>query len=621
MSAPRINAVASGDQVVYRSLDVEIDPGCASVHRGGRDVELRAKAFLVLLYLVEQRHRVVSKEELFDRVWSGTAVTDAALIGCVQEIRKALGDPAKVPRFIKTLPKLGYRFVAAVEEVEAGALLAMVPPSPVEAVRPQKRIWPKAALGGLSIVLLAVVVWLIVRAKTSVSTDPDLGEAAWWKLDEGGGNAVSDASGHGLTGKVIGGKWEPGVLGRALRLDGGTEYVEGVADAGLLPRGNSPRSLYAWVKTVSGNGDITPVLHYGSRVPVVRDSFRLLLLPDGRPAFANYSYAGFGNDRSMAIASKRVDDGRWHQLAGTYAEGRAVLFVDGVQESVVAMAAESQAPSERQTPWVIGNGIEKHTGFRGAVDDVRIWPRALRADEVEALYRCSIAAGDVATPGGGSYFFLPVMDANGSLAVTFAPQASESTSIVHTGINYAGVQLASRTAGCSTASLRGADVGQDLLISVELLVPKNREGFDAQAGPYFRSRRAGPGDGIIGPVSAGYWVMFDSTGVVIVKCLNPARSVAFTQAVEGFDSGVFHRLDAAVKGETVEVALDGRRLTFDQGGQFTKTVRIPPVWEGPPRVGHNEGTAGVAFASEPIRFKAGGQQARRLHIGTYQPLP
>jgi DNA-binding winged helix-turn-helix (wHTH) protein len=613
--------------VVYRSLDVEIDPGCARLLRGGREVELRSKAFLVLLYLVEQRHRLISKDELFERVWPDTAVTDATLIGCVQEIRKALGDDAKIPRFIKTLSKRGYRFVAPVEEIEAGAPHAMDhAPSTFEAVRPQKRLWPRGALAGVSLALLAVAFWLVVRAKTNVSTDPELGEAAWWKLDEGGGNLVSDASGHGLTGKVTGGRWEPGVLGRALRLDGVTERVDGVDDGGLLPRGNSPRSLSAWVKTVSGNGDTTAIVHFGSVNPWVRDSFRLVLLPDGLPACANYASAGFGADRGTAISRKRVDDGLWHHLAGTLAEGRGVLFVDGVQESVVTIPSESRARAERQTHWVIGNGIEKHTGFRGAVDDVRIWPRALRAAEVAALYRCSIAADDVAIPGRGSYFYLPVFNvgANVSLNVDFAERSSpagESTPVIHSGIDYGGVQLARRNDDCSTASLRGADVGQDFRISVELLVPANPQGFDTQAGPYFRSRRAGPGDGIIGPVSAGYWVMVHSTGMVTVKCLNPARTVAFTQAVAGFDSGVFHRLDAAVKGETAEVALDGSRLTFDQGGQSTRTVRIPPEWEGPPRVGHNDGTVGVAFASEPLRFKAGGQQARRLSVQSYRPLP
>jgi hypothetical protein len=115
--------------------------------------------------------------------------------------------------------------------------------------------------------------------------------------------------------------------------------------------------------------------------------------------------------------------------------------------------------------------------------------------------------------------------------------------------------------------------------------------------------------------------MLHSNGMVTVKCLNPARMVAFTHALRGFDSGVFHRLDSAVKGETLEVGLDGRRLTCDQGGQSTKVVGIPPEWDGPPRVGHNDGTAGLAFASEPILWKAGGQQARRLQIGIYQPLP
>src|SRR5580704_15082704 len=112
MSSPRINDISSVDNIFYRSLDVTIDAGRASVSREGQAVELRAKAFLVLLYLVEQRHRVISKEELFERIWPGTSVGDATLVGCIQEIRKALADDPKIPKFIKTVPKLGYRFVA-----------------------------------------------------------------------------------------------------------------------------------------------------------------------------------------------------------------------------------------------------------------------------------------------------------------------------------------------------------------------------------------------------------------------------------------------------------------------------------------------------------------------------
>src|ERR1700692_1054923 len=97
MSSPRINDISTTSQVIYRSLGLEIDPGRASVFLAGKEVELRAKAFLLLVYLFEHRDRVVSKEELFERIWPDTTVVDATLVGCIQEIRKALGDQVKVP--------------------------------------------------------------------------------------------------------------------------------------------------------------------------------------------------------------------------------------------------------------------------------------------------------------------------------------------------------------------------------------------------------------------------------------------------------------------------------------------------------------------------------------------
>ena len=205
--------------------------------------------------------------------------------------------------------------------------------------------------------------------------------------------------------------------------------------------------------------------------------------------------------------------------------------------------------------------------------------------------------------------------------VTFRASASEgeSTTIEHTGLDYGGVQLVRRNQECATTPLRGADAGQDLRISVELLVPATSQG-DLQAGPYFRSRRAAPGDGILGGSSAGYWLRLHSSGALTVKCLNPAHTVAFTKPPESFDADVFHKLDAAVRGDTLEVALDGRRLTFDQGGQMTEIVKIPPNWERPAQVGFNSGSAGVAFSSEPMRPRVGGQQARRFSIESYRPL-
>ena len=65
----------------------------------------------MLLFLLERRERLVTKEELFEHIWEGAAVTDNALLQCIFDIRKLLGDDARHPRFIKTFPKVGYRFI------------------------------------------------------------------------------------------------------------------------------------------------------------------------------------------------------------------------------------------------------------------------------------------------------------------------------------------------------------------------------------------------------------------------------------------------------------------------------------------------------------------------------
>jgi DNA-binding winged helix-turn-helix (wHTH) protein len=589
----------------------------ASVVRAGEEVHLRAKAFLVLLFLVEHRDRVVAKEELFERLWPGSTVVDATLVGCIQEIRKALRDQASASRFIKTVPRLGYCFVAPVEEIQRNFELdrvSAVVVMPTRAILTRK---PVVALAVLGVVAVGLLAFTLVMRVPPRSANPALSEIAWWKLDQGNGPVISDSSGRGVDGRLVGGTWQPGVLGSALLFNAPGQRAEGVDRRGVLPRGSAPRSLSAWIKRDGPNPDAVAILHVGSPLPTSRDSFRLLLLPDGRPAFACYGTSGFGNDPTLAVASQRLDDGRWHQVVGTFENSRAALFVDGVQQSMVAMAPQIRPESDRQTPWMIGNNLgAPNQNFRGAVDDVRIFGRALWPGEVSALYRCTGAQPDLVVPGRGAFYFLPVFDNQAQYAsrVSFGERLkSEATPISNSGVDYAGVQLAARTPDCAVASLRGADIGQDMFLSVELFVPRNA-GFDTQAGPYFRSRLAYAGDGLIGGTSAGYWVVLHSTGAVTVKLLNPPRTVAFTKSFSGFDSTRFHRLEAVVKGETLDLALDGRKLIFDQNGQLVRTVRIPSEWDGPPRAGHNEGAAGIAFASEPLRFQAGGQQARNFSI-------
>ena len=87
---------------------------------GGTPVHLSPKAFDVLSVLIEARPKVVSKGDLHDRIWPGTFVVDANLSVLIGEIRRALGDSAQTPRFVRTVHKIGYAFCGDAAEGPAG---------------------------------------------------------------------------------------------------------------------------------------------------------------------------------------------------------------------------------------------------------------------------------------------------------------------------------------------------------------------------------------------------------------------------------------------------------------------------------------------------------------------
>jgi DNA-binding winged helix-turn-helix (wHTH) protein len=78
---------------------------------GTRRIRLTPKSLALLGYLAERAGQVVTKDELFRMVWPRTAVGDAALVTCIQEIRRALRDDARRPRYLETVHRRGYRFI------------------------------------------------------------------------------------------------------------------------------------------------------------------------------------------------------------------------------------------------------------------------------------------------------------------------------------------------------------------------------------------------------------------------------------------------------------------------------------------------------------------------------
>ena len=90
-----------------------LDLASGRLLRDGASVPLRLKAFAVLEYLATHPDRLVGREELLDAVWPATHVTPSVLSGCIRELRRALDDDARAARFIETVHRRGYRFVAA----------------------------------------------------------------------------------------------------------------------------------------------------------------------------------------------------------------------------------------------------------------------------------------------------------------------------------------------------------------------------------------------------------------------------------------------------------------------------------------------------------------------------
>jgi DNA-binding winged helix-turn-helix (wHTH) protein len=98
-----------------------LDPDDRQLRRGGDLVEVNGRYFDALALLVREAGKLVSKDRFLDEVWRGVPVTDEALTQCVRTLRRQLGDDAARPRFIETVPKHGYRFIAPVDCIEGDA--------------------------------------------------------------------------------------------------------------------------------------------------------------------------------------------------------------------------------------------------------------------------------------------------------------------------------------------------------------------------------------------------------------------------------------------------------------------------------------------------------------------
>jgi DNA-binding winged helix-turn-helix (wHTH) protein len=116
----------------YLFEEYAFDTDRRELHRGANVVSIAPQVFDLLDYLIRNRERVVSKDDLINAIWDGRIVSDAALTTRLNVARTVIGDSGEEQRLIKTLPRKGFRFVGPVREAQgpAGAALADNPVEP-----------------------------------------------------------------------------------------------------------------------------------------------------------------------------------------------------------------------------------------------------------------------------------------------------------------------------------------------------------------------------------------------------------------------------------------------------------------------------------------------------------
>jgi TolB-like protein len=116
-SYPAVNGL--GDCVRYQFEDIVLDPDRRELARGAEAIALGPQVFDLLLHLVRNRERVVTKDDLIEVVWGGRIVSESTLTSHINAVRKAIGDTGEEQRLVRTVARKGYRFVGDVHESAA----------------------------------------------------------------------------------------------------------------------------------------------------------------------------------------------------------------------------------------------------------------------------------------------------------------------------------------------------------------------------------------------------------------------------------------------------------------------------------------------------------------------
>lgn len=307
--------------------DVIVDCENFRVKKAGQTRDLTPRAFDVLLFLVENYGRVVEKQEFFEKVWKEQFVSDNALTRSVKEVRHAIGDNADSPRYIETVPRRGYRFIAPVsvqevakpvstpnrELLEAHRDEIQRPETVSDVVIDQKQDQPLSqprkarvrfvvlivlALAALSVAIL--IVFKSGNQRNAVTDKPTVLRNAqittWTGLDifpslSPDGNTVAYSSDHNGKFEVYTRALLPGARENQLTTDGQQNFQPSWSPDGKWIVYHSQGRGGIWT-VPAGGGVARQLVAFGSRPAWSRDGLWIAFQSDGLSDISATSAAG-----------------------------------------------------------------------------------------------------------------------------------------------------------------------------------------------------------------------------------------------------------------------------------------------------------------------------------------
>jgi DNA-binding winged helix-turn-helix (wHTH) protein/TolB-like protein/tetratricopeptide (TPR) repeat protein len=214
--------MSTGAKRIYRFADFTLDVNEHRLLRDSGEIYLQPKTFETLVYLIEHHGHLATKKELLDALWAETFVTENALSRCIKEVREALGDDAYQPRYIKTVPRLGYKFIADVEQTSnfhpepastrkftSGQHLNEKIEQPVSTARSVRypradfvtRIVVVAAVAGVTLIVIVLLIY--AARKKQPEPSPRIRSIAVLPFKPLGGNARDESLELGIADALI----------------------------------------------------------------------------------------------------------------------------------------------------------------------------------------------------------------------------------------------------------------------------------------------------------------------------------------------------------------------------------------------------------------------------------